>query len=47
MFFTYGGMEPGSAATMAELMSFTPSLVMPKLEEEQEKLKAMRTGNQQ
>ena len=36
LFFTYGGMEEGTAAVMAEMLGFNPDLVMPQLQQELE-----------
>ena len=34
LFFTYGGMEPGTASVVAEMLGFNPELVMPQLHRE-------------
>ena len=34
LFFTYGGMEPKTAAIMAEMLGFNPTLVMAQLQKE-------------
>ena len=34
LFFTYGGMEPRTASTVAEMLGFNPDLVMPQLQRE-------------
>ena len=34
LFFTYGGIEPRTAALVAEMLGFNPDLVMPQLQQE-------------